>query len=239
MSKQATFKVDKRSVIGKKVSQLRRAGVVPAVVYGAEMEPQSVQAETRVMERALLEIGLNAPLQLEIDGKKHLAIIKKIDRDPVKGALRHVDFQTVSATDKIDARVQIVLVGEGESEAERNGWVVMQVLNEVEVRAVPSNMVRELEVDIRSLAEVGDRLTLEDINLPEGVEFTDHEIDLSTAVVNVYDPAELEAANEAAGGDAEDIDDVEVEKGGDEDGGAGEGEESGEAKEGADDSKSE
>lgn len=239
MSKQATFKVDKRSVIGKKVSQLRRAGVVPAVVYGAEMEPQSVQAETRVMERALLEIGLNAPLQLEIDGKKHLAIIKKIDRDPVKGALRHVDFQTVSATDKIDARVQIVLVGEGESEAERNGWIVMQVLNEVEVRAVPSNMVRELEVDIRSLAEVGDRLTLEDINLPEGVEFTDHEIDLSTAVVNVYDPAELEAANEAAGGDAEDIDDVEVEKGGDEDGGAGEGEESGEAKEGADDSKSE
>ena len=214
MADKAIFKLDKREIIGKRVRHLRASGVVPGTVYGSDQEPINVQADVQKAEQLLAKVGLNAPMQIDIDGKKHLAIIKKIDKDPVKNALRHIEFQAVSASDPIDSQITIHLTHQGESPAERSGLIVMQVIDTIEVRALPKNMIQHIELSVEKLAVKGDRLTVSDLQLPAGVEFTDKEQDMELAIANVYDPAELEAANEAAGGDATDESEVVSEKGG-------------------------
>ena len=116
----------------------------------------------------------------------------------------------------IDAEIEIVLTGKGESKAEKAGLMVMQVLDTVEVRALPNDMIQEVEVSIMDLENKGDKLSLADIKLPKGVEFTNKELDMEQAVANVVDPADIEAANEAAGGDATDESEVKAENGSEE-----------------------
>lgn len=216
MAEKITFKVNKREVTGKKAKALRAAGLVPGVVYGAKHAPINIEAENNALEKVIEQAGFSTPVNLEIDGKKYFTVIKNISRDTVKRNVANVEFQSISAKDPIDAEVEIVLVGQGESPAERAGLVVMQVLENIELRALPNDMPAELEVALDELKAVGDRITLADVKLPKGVEFTDKEIDLTLAIANVYDPAQLEAQNEAAGGDAQDVAEVAADNGSEE-----------------------
>lgn len=227
MGDKVNLALDVRTEQGKKADKLRKEGLVPGIVYGHGFEPLMVQAEYNVVEKAVREAGRHTPVYITADGKKRITMIKDIDRDPVKSRIRHVSFHAVKATDAVTAEVPIRLVGEGESEAEKAGLVVLQALEEIEIRATPANLPDALEVSIVNLATTEDKLTLADINLPKDVEFADAEQDMGLAIVNVYEPAALQAANEAAGGDAEDESEVESEHGGEE---AAEGEESTEAK---------
>ena len=206
------LKLDKRSVTGKKVARLRGEGVVPSVVYGGKAAPITTQSlfveTTKVVQMA----GKHSPVHLEIDGKKKLAIIKSIDRDPVKHAVRHVAFHTIKQNEVIATEVPITLVGIGESEAERAGLVVLQALEKIEIKAKPADLPEALELSIASLKSTDDKLTLADIALPEGVQFADAEQDMELVVANVYEPSALQAANEAAGGDAQETVLAEVEE---------------------------
>ncbi|MGI6612733.1 MAG: 50S ribosomal protein L25 [Candidatus Nanosyncoccaceae bacterium] len=215
MSERIEFKLSKRDLIGKKVRQLRASGVIPGVAYGAGEEPVNIQAEELALEKLITKVGTSTPIDLSINGKKHLAIIKNIDRDVVTNKLYNIEFHLISADETIETEVPIRLVGQGESPAERAGLVVMQVLDTIELSAKPADMIPFLEIDIKVLEKLEDSVVVADLKLPKGVEFADKEIDENLAVVNVYDPAELEAANEAVGGDATDESEVEAEKGGD------------------------
>lgn len=215
MSHDISLTLDKREATGKKVVQLRRKGVVPSVVYGGHSDPistQSTYVDTLKVTRAA---GKHTPVTITVDGKKKLAIIKAIDLDPVKHRLRHVAFHTIKQNEKIVTEVSIHLMGEGESAAEKAGLVVLQAIEHIEVRALPKDLPEALEVSIAGLATDEDKITLSDITLPEGVEFADHELDLELVVANVYEPAALEAANEAAAGDTEDASDVAADNGSD------------------------
>lgn len=216
MAEKITFKVNKRELTGKKVKALRVAGLVPGVVYGAKHAPINIEADNNSLEKLIEQAGFSTPVNLEIDGKKYFTVIKNISRDTVKCNLANIEFQSISAKDLIDAEVEIILVGKGESPAERAGLVVMQVLEQIELRALPNDMPAELEIALDELKAVGDRITLADVKLPKGVEFTDKEIDLNLAIVNVYDPAQLEAHNEAAGGEAESAAEVPADNGAEE-----------------------
>jgi len=214
MSERVEFKLLKRDLIGKKVRALRASGVIPGVAYGAGEKPVNIQANELDLEKLINQVGTSTPVDLDIEGKKHLAIIKNIDRNVVSSKLYNVEFQLVSADEAIETEVPIRLVGQGESPAERAGLVVMQVLDTLELSAKPADMIPALEIDIRVLESLEDSISVSDLSLPKGVEFADKEIDQNLAIVNVYDPAELEAANEAVGGDATDETEVEAEKGG-------------------------
>lgn len=217
--KNISLKVDKRGVSGKKVAALRKAGFVPSVIYGADMDPVMTQSALRETEKVVREAGRHTPISIVLGSKKHLAIIKTIDHEPTKHALRHVAFHAIKQNEKIVTQVPVVLIGMGESPAERTGLVVLQAIDTLEVRALPANLPEALEVSLEKLATAEDRLVIADIKLPEGVEFADHELDMELVVANVYEPSALEAANEAAGGDAEpeDVAEIEAEKGGDTD----------------------
>lgn len=209
-----SLKLDERTVEGKQVAKLRRAGLIPSVVYGNVSRPISTQSDLVATTKVVHAAGKHMPVNLTVGGKKKLAIIKNIDFDPVKHSVRHVAFHAIKQNEKITTQVPIVLVGEGESPAERAGLVVLQAIETIEVRALPANLPESLELSLAGLETTEDRLTVGDITLPEGVEFDDVEQDMSLVVANVYEPSALQAANEAAAGDAEDVSEVETEIGG-------------------------
>ncbi len=198
-----SLKLDARTVHGKKVVTLRKAGIVPSVVYGGSSEPMSTQSALVETTKVAHTAGRHSPVDIIIEGKKVLAIIKSIDMDPVKHILRHVAFHTINKNDKIVTEVPVVLIGLGESAAERAGLIVLQAIESLEVRALPADLPESIEMSIIDLATDDDKLTVGDITLPEGVEFADHEQDLELVIANVYEPSALQAANEATGGDAE------------------------------------
>lgn len=208
-----SLKLDERTAAGKQVAKLRRDGLVPSVVYGGTAEPISTQSQLVETTKVVHSAGKHSPVHLTIGGKKKLAIIKSIDLDPVKHSVRHVAFHTIKTNEKIVTQVPVVLTGVGESEAEKVGLVVLQAIEHLEVRAIPANLPESLELSIVDLATADDKLTVADIKLPEGVEFADMEQNTELVIANVYEPSALQAANDAAGGDAVDVADVPAENG--------------------------
>jgi large subunit ribosomal protein L25 len=207
--------LEAREVRGKKVAQLRKAGIVPAVVYGQGFEPILVQSTYGDLDKVVRTAGRHTPVQTTVAGKKKITMIKSVDRDPVKAHIRHVSFHVVKADEIVTAEVPIRLVGMGESIAERAGLVVLQAIEEIEVKALPAALPDVLEVSMSKLETAEDKLMLSDLVLPRGVELADHELDMELVIANVYEPAALQAANDAAGGDTEEtnVDAVEIENG--------------------------
>lgn len=202
----------KRDVFGKKVKKLRREGIVPTIVYGEGMKPLASQGVYQEIVKVVEKAGRHTPVYLN-GAKKGLAIIKRVDKDPVKNTLRHVSFHAIKANEPVVTEVPIRLLNEDESEAKRAGLVLMQVLEEVEVKALPKDLPEAIEVDVLKLKEAGDKITLGDIKLPKGVELMrrdkneeDEAEDASEleslVIVNVYEPSAVEASNNEAGGNA-------------------------------------
>lgn len=210
-----TLKLNTRTVAGKKVADLRRQGIVPSVVYGGSAEPINTQSGAVETAKIAHQAGKHSPVNLTIDGKKRLAIIKTIDIDPVKRQLRHVAFHAIKQNEVITTMVPIHLVGTGESEAEKAGLVILQAIEQVEIKAKPGNLPEALELSVAGLSTADDKLTLEDITLPEGVEFNDNEQDLTLVVANVYEPSALQAQNEELAGEGNGPEDVDADNGSD------------------------
>ncbi|MDQ3574209.1 MAG: 50S ribosomal protein L25 [Actinomycetota bacterium] len=148
--------------------RLRAAGRIPGVIYGHGAEPTPVAVEGRALRSALTtDAGLNALLDLQVDGASHLTVARDIQRDPVRGTVIHVDFQIVRRDEVIAADVPVNLVGEAE-ELHRADGVVDHQLFTLTVNATPGRIPNDIEIDISGLA-VGDTIRVGDIGLPEGV----------------------------------------------------------------------
>lgn len=230
MGDKITLKIDAREVHGKKVRNLRREGLTPGVVYGPGIDPMPIQAESGELLKVVAAAGKHTPVNLT-GSKRRIAMIKSVEFDPTKhGVIRHVSFHAVKADEPVVAEVPIRLTGEGESEAEKAGLIVLQSLDKIQVKALPMDLPEAIEISIVDLKEAGDRLTLADAKLPDNVEFVEkdsgHDEDLDEdeekpsitdlVVANVYEPSALQAANEAAAGDAQDESEVEAAEGSEE-----------------------
>ena len=194
--------LEKREVTGKKLKNLRAAGMIPSVVYGGGKEPVMLASEYVATEKVLLGAGYHSPIDLTVDGKKKLAIVKEVDIDPVSRKIMNIEFQAISAKEAVVATTPIVVINFEESEASKTYHFAMNLLvDEIDVKAKPADLPKELTIDASGLESVDDKLTLAVIKLPEGVEYADKEIDLEQIVVSLYDPAveaEKRAAEEAA-----------------------------------------
>lgn len=227
MGDKITLAVEARDVHGKKVAKLRKEGVVPGVVYGPGMEPLSIQVAENDLQKVVAAAGKHTPVNLT-GSKRRIAMIKDVDIDPVRNAIRHISFHAVRADQPVATEVPIRLVGEGESEAEKNGLIILQALDRVEVKALPMDLPESIDVDITKLKEAGEKVTLSDAVMPYGVEIVDHDDGhhddeeeetpsiLDLMVASVWEPAALEASNAAAAGSATDESEVESENGSDE-----------------------
>lgn len=198
-----SLKLAARTLEGKNAKKLLKQGIVPGVVYGGHDDSVLVQSELVETLKVVQAAGKHTPIKLMLNDKKRLAIIKSIDFDPVKHHLRHVSFHRIKQNEIITTEVAIELTDENESAAKRAGLVILQALETIEIKAKPADLPESIELSVLDLANEGDRLTVADIKLPNGVEFADGEQDMDLVIANVYEPSSLQAANEAAGGEAE------------------------------------
>lgn len=208
-----TLKVSERKEVGKAVKALRRQGIVPANMYERGKQSQSLSAPAGEITKVFNQAGKHHPVELVLDGKKHLAMIREVDIDPVKNTLRHVAFHAVKKNEKVEAEVPVKI--DGEIPAEKISLLVLQNLDTVMVEALPSELPNELFVPGGRLAEEGDKVTVADIKLPDGVTMlTDPEIMIADVQMPKDQIAEADAALEEAKdtGEAEAAEDAEEAK---------------------------
>lgn len=189
--------LEKRELTGKKLKNLRAEGMIPSVVYGAG-EPVLAASEYVATEKVLLDAGYHSPIDLDIAGKKQLAIVKDVQLDPVSRKIVNVEFHAVSADAAVEATTPIVIVNFEASEASKiYHFAMTQAMEEIDVKAKPADLPKELTVDASGLTSVDDKLVLSDIKLPAGVEFADKEMSEEQVIASLYDPAAEAAAREA------------------------------------------
>lgn len=189
--------LEKREVTGKKSKALRASGMIPSVVYGGK-EPVMTASEYVATEKVLLAAGYHSPIDLSIAGKKQLAIVKNVQVDAVSRRIINVEFQAISMNEVVEATTPVVIVNFEASDASKlYHFALTQTIEEIAVKAKPSDLPKELEINAEKLANVDDKITMSDIVLPEGVEFADKEIDPEQVVASMYDPAAEAAAREA------------------------------------------
>lgn len=235
MSKDSiSLQLEKRTVTGKAVKRLRRDGQIPAVIHDHGKPSVHVQADGMAMLKVWRKAGKHHPVELKSGDQDFTALIKEASFDPRKHQLTHVVFNAVDKNQKVEAEIPIrprYAEGDESSPAERNGLIVLSQLESVQVKAVPTKLPDFFEYDAEKLVEIGDHVTVADLAVPEGVEL---QTETSHTIATVYEPSALAAANDAAGGTAEEGEEPEIEGEEGEEGGSAEGEESaqGEGKEG-------
>lgn len=175
--------------------RLRREGKIPAVVYGHGASPVHIAVDGRQLRTALnTEAGVNALLNLSIDGKSQLTMARVLQRHPVRNTVTHVDFQIVSRDEVISAEVPFVFVGEAKHVHDNDGFVD-QIHFSLTVHATPAAIPSHIEVDISKL-RIGDAIRIADLNLPAGVT-TDLDADEAVAVAQGAQVSDLDLISEA------------------------------------------
>ncbi|MFN2607472.1 MAG: 50S ribosomal protein L25 [Acidimicrobiales bacterium] len=182
--------------------RLRTAGKIPAVLYGHGVDPQALAVDGRALRLALnQESGLNTLISLDVEGTRHLAMARQLQRNPVRGTVSHVDFVVVRRDEIVTAEVPLHLEGEAAAVHREDGMVEQQIFS-LTVQSTPGNIPSHIEVDISGLG-IGDVIRVGDLSLPSGVTT---ELDPEEPVVAGQSSrvaAEAEAAEEPEGAAAE------------------------------------
>ena len=163
------LKANKRTVIGKQVSALRRQGILPGVVYGYKIEPTPIQMDAHDAGLILAKLTSSSMVTIDVDGKKIPALVRERQKNYIKGNLTHVDFQAVSLTEKIRTMISIHLNGVAPAVKE-NDAVIVSNLTALEVEALPQDLIERIELDISILTEIGNAIYVRDITLPKEIE---------------------------------------------------------------------
>jgi large subunit ribosomal protein L25 len=155
--------------IGSRASgRLRAAGKVPGVVYGLGSETVAVTVDWPELRRALsTESGLNALIDLSIDGTSNLSVVKDLQRDPIRRTVRHVDFMLIDRDEPLVVDVPLTLVGEAPALEAMKG-MIDQLLYHLTVRAKPGFIPTQIEVDVSGL-DLGTSVHVGEVPLPAGV----------------------------------------------------------------------
>jgi len=152
--------------------RLRADGKIPGVVYGLGQDPTSVSVDYGDLRRALTgDAGLNAVLNLDVDGTTELSVVKDLQRDPLKQTVIHVDFLRVDPEAEIEVDVPVSLTGEAVELGRENG-IVQQVMFSLVVAAKPGAAPDLIEIDISDMM-IGDTITVADVPLPDGASHVD------------------------------------------------------------------
>ncbi len=160
--------LSKRTVVGKKVAQLRKDGVLPVTVYGKHLAPITAQTDSRSFAPLLKQAGRTNLVTLHIEGEQPLqAFIHSVQRHPVSRSVIHVDFHAVSMNETVDVEVPVVLLGV--SPLVHRGDAIYNLGTTVKVRALPNNLPSALEVDVTGLDSVEKSILVRDIVLPANV----------------------------------------------------------------------
>ncbi len=189
MAYKHTVPAEIREDAGKGASRrLRRAGKLPAILYGGDRDPVSLSLDHDFMVHASAEESFySSVLEIKVgDGRTQKVVLRDLQRHPFKARLVHADFQRIDEKEQLRLSVPLHFLNEEESPAGKEGGVVVSHLfTELEISALPSDLPEYIEVDLARL-EPGDSIMMSDLKLPEGVTIPALEVseDADTAVVS-------------------------------------------------------
>ncbi len=199
MSKQ-TLKAEARKLVGRKVKNLRKEGILPANIYGKKVKSQSVQVNLKEFESVYKEAGETGLVELQVGSETKPVLIHGIQLNAKTDLPMHVDFLQVDLKAKVSAQVPVELVGESPAEKQGIGTVVQQ-LNEIEVEALPTDLPEKFEINVESLSEVDEAIYVKDIKIDK--EKVEIKADLEAIVVKVEPPQKEEVVEAPAPAEGE------------------------------------
>jgi len=203
------LKASKRSVTGKQVKALRRAGVLPAVIYGRHVEPIAISLDAHDAGLLFSKISSSALVTIDVEGTEYAALVRERQRNYIKGDLTHVDLLAVDLNEKIRAKVHIVFTGVAPAVKEFSA-VLVHRMNALEVESLPADLPERITVDLSSIKQVGSHICVRDISLPPNVTALD---DQDEIIVVATLAKEETSAESAAAGEEEAAPALSVERG--------------------------
>lgn len=160
-----SLQAEERTLLGKKVKKLRADGKLPGHVFGKGLEGESVAVSQKDFLKTFHLAGETGLIDLKIGAEKiRPVLVREVQYDPIEGEPIHIDFYQVNLTEKVKVPVPLVLIGEQPESVHLGETIVLQTLNEVEVEALPTDLVEKIEVDITSLQAIDDAITVGQLN---------------------------------------------------------------------------
>ncbi len=166
------LKATKRDVTGKQVKALRRAGQLPAVIYGRHVEPIAISLEAHTANLVLSKLTSSTLVTIDVEGREYATLVREKQRNYIKGNLTHVDLLALDLTEKIRTKVQLVFTGIASAVKDFSA-VLMHRMNALEVECLPTDLPERINVDISSIKEIGNSIRVRDIAMPGSVTVLD------------------------------------------------------------------
>lgn len=159
-----------RTVAGRQVGQIRRAGLVPGTIYGPKTTPVNVQFPYRALQVALMKAGGTHLINLTVENDRDYTVIaREVQRDIIRGDILHVDFFALDLNARLRTDVPLHFVGESPAVQAKQA-ILITGTNTVTVELLPSQLISVIEIDISKLVNVGDAIHVSDIKLANGIE---------------------------------------------------------------------
>lgn len=199
--KRVALSVEPRKTLGKEVRKLRKEGILPANVYGKDVKSESVQVPLKEFQQVFKEAGETGLVDLKLDSKVTPVLIHGVQTDYL-GKPLHADFYVVNLTEKVKTNVPLELVGEPKAVTDKIG-LLMHILSEVEVEALPTELPEKIDVDVTHLANIDEQVVVSDVKLPSGVTILSEPNQVVAKIGElVTKEAQEQAAAEAAAAEA-------------------------------------
>ncbi|MCG2809066.1 MAG: 50S ribosomal protein L25 [Candidatus Portnoybacteria bacterium] len=204
--------VKMREGTGRKNEKIREQGFVPAVLYGREVENLLLAVDEQDFKKIYEKAGASALVKLKIDngGKEdeRVVLIQDAAKDVVSGKVIHIDFNQIKMDEETEVEIPLVFIGESMA-VKSEGGVLVKNIQSIEVKALPQNLPKEIEVDISIIKTFNDNIRLKDLKIPENVKVTANLEEIIASVVPPRTSAELEGLEQTP---TESVEEVEVEK---------------------------
>ena len=218
MSEQNVLTAEKRNIKGKRVNSLRRAGLLPGIIYGRigkdQIEPILIQLNLHDASKIINRLTGSSLVKLNVEGDEYPVILREAQRDVILGTLKHVDFMAVSLTEKLQTAVPIELIGQAPAEINLAA-VVVTGISELEIECLPQDLPERIEVDATVLVDIDSAIYVRDLDLPDNIEvLTDpDELIAGVTYVTIEEEEEEEEEAELAELLEEDVEPEVIEKG--------------------------
>jgi large subunit ribosomal protein L25 len=196
--KKHSLTAEVRDVVGRKVKNLRNAGKIPATVYGKKVKSVSITVPADAFAKVYKEAGETGLVELSVGADIRPVLVHTLQKNPVTNDLLHIEFHQVDLKEKVHAKVPLIFTGDAPAVIGKVG-VLLTLIDEVEVEALPTDLPEKLMVDVSKLAEVNQEVNVGELNVPSGVTvLTDKDQSVVRVGALISKEAEAEAAAEAA-----------------------------------------
>ncbi|MBU1292362.1 50S ribosomal protein L25 [Patescibacteria group bacterium] len=203
-----------RSQLGRQTDKVRKQGFIPAVLYGQKVKNLNLSVNINDFEKIYQEAGESTLIKLKTDDvhekKERVVLIHSVDRDAVTDRFTHIDFNQIKMDQVIIVEVPLIFIGESDAVKSQGGTLIKSI-QDVEIEALPQNLIHEIKVDISTLETFDDNIYIKDLKIPETVKLT---ADPEEVIVSVIPPRTEEELGELEVTPTEElpVEDVEVEK---------------------------